>query len=129
MDNFARKSARENLNVLKVCYNELNHQEQYIFLDVACFFKGECRDFVTKMLDGHDISAKEGVKVLTDRCFITVSERKLWMQNIIQKLGWKIVREASKPGRFWDHMDIQHILRTRKVFFLYILKCLYGLKY
>ena len=130
LESLARESVRENLNILRVCYNGLNHQEKNIFLDVACFFKGEYKDFVTKMLDRHDqyFSATEGIKVLTDRCLITDSERKLWMQNIIQKLGWQIVREARKPGRFWDHMDIQRLLRTKNVFFLYILKCLYGLK-
>ena len=125
LENLARESARENLNILRVSYNGLNHQEKYIFLDVACFFKGEYKDFVTKILNGHDISATKGVKVLTDKCLIIVSEKKLWMQNIIQKLGWQIVREDRKPGRFWDHMDIQRLLRTKKVFFLYILKCLY----
>ena len=29
------------------------------------------------MLDGHDFFAKKGVKVLTDRCLVTVSKREL----------------------------------------------------
>ncbi|RVW64087.1 Disease resistance-like protein DSC1 [Vitis vinifera] len=67
LENLARESARENLNILRVSYNGLSRQEQYIFLDVACFFKGEHKDFVTKILDGHDLSAEDGVKVLADR--------------------------------------------------------------
>ena len=125
LENLARESARENLNILRVSYNGLSRQEQYIFLHVACFFKGEHKDFVTKILDGHDLSAEDGVKVLADRCLITISERKLWMHSIIQKLGWQIVREAGKPCRLWDHMDIQRLLRMKKVFFIYILRCLY----
>ena len=70
-------SVRENLNILKVSYNELSRKEQNIFLDVACFSNGEYKDFVTKILDGHDFFAKKGVKVLTDRCLVTVSKREL----------------------------------------------------
>ena len=29
------------------------------------------------MLDGHDFFAKKGVKVITDRCLVTVSKREL----------------------------------------------------
>ena len=138
LESLARESVRENLNILRVCYNRLNQREKNIFLDVACFFKGEYEDFVTKMLDRGDdffinrldrydqyCSATEGIKALIDWCLIKVSERKLWMHNIIQKLGRQIVREARNPSRFWDHMDIKRLLRTRMVFFLYILKCLY----
>ena len=77
MENLARESVRENLNILRVSYNELSRRDQNIFLDVACFSKGEYKDFVTKMLDGHDFSPKERLKVLTDRCLITVSKTKL----------------------------------------------------
>ena len=129
LESLARESVRENLNILRVCYNRLNQREKNIFLDVACFFKGEYEDFVTKMLDRGDdffinrldrydqyCSATEGIKALIDWCLIKVSERKLWMHNIIQKLGRQIVREARNPSRFWDHMDIKRLLRTRMVF-------------
>ena len=123
LENLARESARENLGI-RASYNGLNLREKDIFLDVACFFKGEHKDFVAKMLNEHDFSAEKGIEVLTDRCLVTVSERKLWVQSIIQELGWQIVREAGKPCRFLDHMNIQRLLRTKKVFFpIYI--CMY----
>ncbi|XP_034677445.1 disease resistance protein RPV1-like [Vitis riparia] len=113
LENLARESARENLGI-RASYNGLNLREKDIFLDVACFFKGEHKDFVAKMLNEHDFSAEKGIEVLTDRCLVTVSERKLWVQSIIQELGWQIVREAGKPCRFLDHMNIQRLLRTKK---------------
>ena len=51
LESLARESVREDLNILRVCYNRLNHQEKNIFLGVARFFKGEYKDFVTKVLD------------------------------------------------------------------------------
>ncbi|KAL6317043.1 hypothetical protein AAG906_026829 [Vitis piasezkii] len=84
LKNLARESARENLGI-RVSFNGLNLREKDIFLDVACFFKGS-----TKIL-----------------CLITVSERKLWVQSIIQELGWQIVREVDKPCRMLDHMNIR----------------------
>ena len=115
----ARESDRENLGI-RVSYNGLNYREKHLFLDVACFFKGEYKDFVTKILDGHHFSAENGIKVLTDRCLIIDSERKLWMNSIIQELGWQIVREVDKPCRMLDHKNIRRLLRTEEVFFVYI---------
>ena len=56
--------------VLKVGYEGLNCTEKDIFLDIACFFRGEDRDFVSRIL-GSD--AESGIKVLSDRCLITIS--------------------------------------------------------
>ena len=40
------KTKVEIQNVLKISYDGLDSIEQAIFLDIACFFKGEDRDFV-----------------------------------------------------------------------------------
>ena len=119
LGNLTNESDRENW-AIRVSYDGLKDGEKHLFLDVACFFKGEYKDFVTKMLDGHHFSAENGIKALTDRCLIIDSERKLWMNSIIQELGWQIVRKVDKPCRMLDHMNIRRLLRTEEVFFVYI---------
>ena len=112
----------------RVSYNELHDEEKDIFLDVACFFQGEYKDFVTKILEEHDFSAEHGVQVLSNRCLITISEGKLWMDSSIQNMAWKIVRQqariTSKSCRLWDHDEILHLLETNKVPSIYTLRCL-----
>lgn len=115
-------------DVFRVSYEELSYEEKDIFLDVACFFQGEYKDFVTKILEKHDFSAEHGVQVLSNRCLITISEGKLWMDSSIQKKAWYIVRQQAritgKPCRLWDHDEILHLLETNKVPSIYTLRCL-----
>ncbi|KAJ9675894.1 hypothetical protein PVL29_024725 [Vitis rotundifolia] len=119
LQNLARVPAGENPGI-RVSYNGLHPRYKNKFLDIACFFKGEHKDFVTKMLHEHDFPDENGIEVLTDRCLITVSERKLWMHSIIQKLGWEIDKGAAKaakaaqPCRYWDLSDIQRLFRQKK---------------
>ena len=37
---------------LKLSYNSLNREEQHIFLDIACFFRGENMDMAIRIWDG-----------------------------------------------------------------------------
>ena len=50
--------------VLKRSYAGLDHTDKNILLDVACFFKGENLDFVSRILDGCDFYAARGIKNL-----------------------------------------------------------------
>lgn len=102
----------------KVSYEDLLDEEKDIFLDVACFFQGEYKDFVTKILEEHDFSAEHGVQVLSNRCLITISEGKLWVDNQIQEMAREIVRKQAqktgKPCRLWDHAKILQLLKTNE---------------
>ena len=71
-------------NVLKVSYERLDDIEKEIFLDIACFFKGEDKDFVSRILGRY---AEIGIKVLHERCLITISENKLDMHDLLQQMG------------------------------------------
>ena len=103
--------------VLKVGYEGLNCTEKDIFLDIACFFRGEDRDFVSRIL-GSD--AESGIKVLSDRCLITISENKLDMPDLIQQMGQEIVRqeypeEPENRSRLWDPKDVDCVLERNTV--------------
>ncbi|PON55213.1 TIR-NBS-LRR-like protein [Trema orientale] len=100
-------------NILKTSYDELSENEQSIFLDIACFFIGEERDFVERIL-----SCDIEVDNLIDKSLITVShDSKLLMHDLIQEMGREIVRKEStkEPGkrsRLWIAEDIYHVLKN-----------------
>ncbi|KAL6316729.1 hypothetical protein AAG906_020413 [Vitis piasezkii] len=90
----------------QVSYKELSDEEKDIFLDVACFF--------------------QGMQVLSNRCLLTISEGKLWMDNSIQKMAWEIASKQAlipgKPCRLWDHKQILRVLKRNEVPSIYTLK-------
>ncbi|KAJ9705767.1 hypothetical protein PVL29_003730 [Vitis rotundifolia] len=104
-------------NVLMRGFQRLDGCHREIFLDVACFFKGEDLDFVERILEACNFYAKLGINVLTDNSLISILDNKLLMHDLIQKSGWEIVREQyrTEPGkwsRLWDPEDVYHVLTT-----------------
>ncbi|KAG7944457.1 hypothetical protein I3843_15G103400, partial [Carya illinoinensis] len=102
--------------ILRMSYDGLRESEKKIFLDIACFFKGEDVDYVVKILDSCALSPNIGIKKLMDKCLITIDDcNKFDMHDLLQDMGREIVREESpkEPGgrsRLWYHEDIRHVL-------------------
>ncbi|WJZ87751.1 hypothetical protein VitviT2T_007106 [Vitis vinifera] len=106
-------------NVLKVSFDGLDHTQKKIFLDIACFFKGEDKDFVSRILDSCDLYAEIGIKVLYDKCLISLSENKILMHDLVQEMGWNIIRSEfpDNPGkwsRLWDPSDVYRAFTMKK---------------
>lgn len=107
-------------NILRLSYDGLETEDKEIFLDIACFFKGEDVYFVEKILDGCGFYVDLGINVLIDKSLITISNNKLWMHEMLQEMGWEIVQEESieEPGnrsRLWHHEDVYHVLTKNSV--------------
>ena len=124
LDKLAIEPNMDIINVLRISYEGLSNTQKNIFLDIACFFIGEYKDFVIKILDGCGFFAESGIGVLNDRCLVTILDRKLWMHDLIQQLGWEIVREQGytnigRRSRLWNFVDVQHILIKKTVLFMY----------
>ncbi|XP_031263548.1 disease resistance-like protein DSC1 isoform X2 [Pistacia vera] len=101
--------------VLKVSYDGLNDEEQEVFLDIACFFKGYNRDLIEAILDGCGIASHFDINVLIERSLITASFNTITMHDLVQEMGRDIVRQESpndpsKRSRLWDHEDIFLVL-------------------
>ena len=76
-------------NILKISFNGLDDMEQGIFFYIACFFKGNDKYFVSRILGPY---AEHGITTLEDRCLITISKNMLDMHDLIQQMGWDIIR-------------------------------------
>ena len=87
--------------MLKRSYGELDHTQKQIFRDVACFFNGEDKDFVTRILDACNFFAESGIRVLNDKCLISIIDNNIWMHDLLQHLGRDIVEQEFRedPGK------------------------------
>ncbi|XP_059461966.1 disease resistance protein RPV1-like [Corylus avellana] len=100
---------------LKISYDRLEESEKNIFLDIACFFKWENVEYVTKVLKKCGFYPNIGIKVLMDKSLITIESNRLVMHDLLQDMGREIVRQEShkEPGkrtRLWFHEDVPHVL-------------------
>ncbi|KAF2283299.1 hypothetical protein GH714_001021 [Hevea brasiliensis] len=86
-----------------------------MFLDVACFFKGEPICHIERLLNACDIHAQIALRVLKDKSLITISNSCVHRHDLLQEMGRDIARqecikEPGKRSRLWNHEDIYHVL-------------------
>ncbi|XP_035843870.1 disease resistance protein RUN1-like [Helianthus annuus] len=86
------------------CYREL-------FLHIVVFFIGEDEDYVVKIME-NDWHAKDGIRMLINRCLLTVSPyKKLMMHQLLQDMGRNIIREESiDHARVWCNDEAYRVL-------------------
>ncbi|KAL1145861.1 hypothetical protein V6Z11_A11G328600 [Gossypium hirsutum] len=119
IERLERDSNKEILVRLQISFDGLEEKEKNIFLDIACFFNGEEKDFVMKVLDGCEFCPDIGIDVLIKKSLLTVNKcNRLQMHDLLQEMGRKFVREKSvdEPGkrcRLWAERDVYHVLTTK----------------
>ncbi|XP_058185531.1 disease resistance protein RPV1-like isoform X2 [Rhododendron vialii] len=97
-------------------FDSLSEQLKKLFLDMACFFVGMGQDFTVKILEGCNISAKDGIRKLADRCLIKYEYYQIVMHDMIRDMGKEIVRQESledpgKRSRLWYPDNVLEVLR------------------
>ncbi|XP_024630774.1 TMV resistance protein N [Medicago truncatula] len=107
-------------NILRVSYDALDEEQQSVFLDIACCFKGCKLTEVQKILHArYDHCIKSHVGVLVDKALMKINFYGfVALHDLIEDMGKEIVRQESpkEPGkrsRLWFHEDIVH--GTRKI--------------
>ncbi|TYI03301.1 hypothetical protein ES332_A11G328800v1 [Gossypium tomentosum] len=73
--------------LLKWSFDGLECEEKEMFLDIACLFKGEDRDFVTRIMEACYLSAYSRIENLVDKSLISVSENEINMHDLLQQMG------------------------------------------
>jgi len=101
---------------LEMCFDELNQTEKKIFLDIACFFGWCRRDVLHQTLD---LEERSGIDRLTDMCLIKIIDNRIWMHDMLQKLGRQIVHQENVDprgrSRLWEAEDVYHVLTNHQV--------------
>jgi hypothetical protein len=111
---------RKILEVLQISFDRLHETEKEIFLHIACFFNQEEQDHVVEILDCLDLYPKIGLRVLIDKSLIKLRGNRLWMHDLLQQLGWDIIRRKcpEEPGnrsKLWLCKDIDKVLTRNLV--------------
>nr|KYP35156.1 TMV resistance protein N [Cajanus cajan] len=111
-------------HAMRLSYDDLDRREQKIFLDLACFFTGlklKLNHIKVLLKDNErDNSVAIGLERLKDKALIAITKDNfVCMHNIIQEMGWEIVRQESieNPGsrsRLRDPDDIYEVLKNNK---------------
>ncbi|KAK9985108.1 hypothetical protein SO802_034633 [Lithocarpus litseifolius] len=106
------------LNILKISFDGLTKMQQELFLDIACFFKGEYKDGIIDIVQSFGFCPAYNIGFLVDRSLITIDERgTLWMHDLLQEMGQVIVRreslkELGRRSRLWCYEDVLHVLKN-----------------
>ncbi|XP_034674505.1 disease resistance protein RUN1-like [Vitis riparia] len=105
--------------VLQISYDGLDDKCKKLFLDIACFFKDEDEKFVTRILEGCKFHPKIGLRVLDERCLISITNDTIRMHDLLQEMGWAIVcqidsERPEKWSRLWELQDIESVFTRNK---------------
>ncbi|KAI5318454.1 hypothetical protein L3X38_038162 [Prunus dulcis] len=116
-DNYSGKN--KIFNYLKASFDGLENQEQReIFLDIACFFKGEDACRVEKIFESCGYYPGININILCEKYLVSIVGGKLWMHNLLQQMGREVVRGESKRegerSRLWLHTDAINVLKGNK---------------
>eukprot|EP00253_Pinus_taeda_P032554 PITA_32554 len=90
---------------LRISYDGLDEEEKNIFLDIACFFRGEKRDRVIRILNRTGWEGTLGLWKLENRCLVQVdSENRLRMHDHVRDMGRYLAEKEPPDGelRLWN---------------------------
>jgi energy-coupling factor transporter ATP-binding protein EcfA2 len=122
---------------LRICYDDLAHEEREMFLDIACVFSKYNSQFenfrtrqdgitIPKALQIWKVPSQHSPMIclqnLMDRSLVKVTNRgNLAMHDQLCDMGRQIVKEVSsyecrKQSRIWDKDEARMVLFNEKVF-------------
>ncbi|CAH8345853.1 unnamed protein product [Eruca vesicaria subsp. sativa] len=95
-------------------FDGLDENAKNIFLDLACFLRGENKDHVVKLLDACGFFTYLGICDLIDESLISLLDNKIEIPIPFQDIGRFIVHEEDmhpcERSRLWDANDIIDVL-------------------
>ncbi|KAI9119745.1 hypothetical protein K1719_009134 [Acacia pycnantha] len=88
-------------DVLKVSYDGLDDEEKEVFLDIACFLRGESEEYVLAMLKSYGFHADICLSTLMDKALISIGHSVVRVHDLIQSMAFEIVRQEylTNPER------------------------------
>ncbi|WMV53179.1 hypothetical protein MTR67_046564 [Solanum verrucosum] len=113
-------SKSEIVEKLKISYDCLETIQQDIFLDIACFLRGNEKDYIMSILASCYSGANIELSVLIDKSLVFIGNNKIQMHDLIQDMGKYIVKMQKDPGersRLWDTTDLEEVMANNIMFF------------
>ncbi|KAH0713894.1 hypothetical protein KY289_009853 [Solanum tuberosum] len=114
VDQIKKNSNSEIFEKLKISYDGLEPEEQTIFLDIACFFRGDERKEVMQIVESYDSRVEYILDVLIDKSFVFISKYdRIEMHDLIEDMGKYIVKmqkDSGKPSRIWNAEDFEDVM-------------------
>ncbi|XP_040363956.1 disease resistance protein RPV1-like isoform X2 [Rosa chinensis] len=107
-------------DTLKISIDALEHQVREVFLDIACFFRGENNNHVIQLLKGGGFNPNISLSILQEKAVISINEEShIWMHNLVEVIGKRIVHiespnEPCKRSRLWSSDDVYDVLTKGK---------------
>ncbi|RHN52496.1 putative winged helix-turn-helix DNA-binding domain, leucine-rich repeat domain, L [Medicago truncatula] len=130
LDGYEKIPNKKIHEILKVSYDALEEEQQSVFLDIACCFKGcEWEEFedILRAHYGHCITHHLGV--LAEKSLVKISSTSyhsgsiydVRLHDLIEDMGKEVVRQESpkEPGersRLWCQDDIVNVLKENTKF-------------
>ncbi|XP_075648254.1 disease resistance protein RUN1-like isoform X2 [Castanea sativa] len=118
LDKLKEEPDRNILDILQISFKGLTDSQKGLFLDIACFFKGDKKDCISDILESFGYYPDYNIGVLKDKSLITIDDQGiLWMHDLLQDMGQEIVRRESPKelggrSRLWIYKDIIHVLKN-----------------
>ncbi|KAF3951540.1 hypothetical protein CMV_022824 [Castanea mollissima] len=84
------------LDILKISYYGLTNMQKELFLDIACFFKGENKDCIRDILKSFGYYPEYNIGVLIDKSLITIEPKEtIWIHDVLHEVAQEIVSQES----------------------------------
>ncbi|XP_039168177.1 TMV resistance protein N-like isoform X2 [Eucalyptus grandis] len=121
LDNLRETPPKKVQDKLKISYNALNHEQQQVFLDIACLFVDENKTNALYMWKDCGFRPDYSIQVLVCMSLIKIIDHnKFWMHDQPRDLGRKIVRgdtrltDPRKQSRLWVPETANNIIGTKE---------------
>ncbi|XP_017242520.1 disease resistance protein RUN1-like [Daucus carota subsp. sativus] len=97
------------LEILQLSYNELNDESvKSIFLDIAFFFVGKYKYEAVDIFESCEYYPEVGIRILLERCLLTIDNQRLRMHDLIQEMGRDIAKKTRLFLRANAWEDLQN---------------------
>ncbi|XP_009799449.1 TMV resistance protein N-like [Nicotiana sylvestris] len=107
-------SNSEIVEKLKISYDGLEPIHQEMFLDIACFLRGEKNDYAVQILESCHSGVEYGLRILIDKSLVSISENdRIQMHDLIHDMGKYIVNFKKDPGersRLWLAEEVEEVM-------------------
>ncbi|XP_052170592.1 disease resistance protein RPV1-like [Diospyros lotus] len=104
--------------ILRISFDSLDEKEKKSFLDIACFFDGESKNFAIQVLEACEFFPVIGLRHLEDLCLLKYDPgHAIVMHDILKQMGKEIIRQENvdfprKRSRLWDSKDALKVLKN-----------------